>query len=266
MIRRSTDIVIGVIDSGFSPAQAPWVMASRRFALDGDGGLIQGETVPDAIGHGSAVLEVMLRSAPDLRCCVAQVFGERGCTSAVQIASALDWLAAKGVRLINLSLGVRQDYPVLRQACERALAAGILLLAASPARGAPVYPAAYPGVWRVTGDARCAVGEWSWLDSAQADFGCIVRPDPRGAAGASLGCAAFSGLVASWLARHPRTDTSELRRHLQQHAAHVGIERRQVSDRPQTVHDLPSPVRPDDVQPATFLPPRLLGRPGEPGP
>jgi hypothetical protein len=32
-----------------------------------------------------------------------------------------------------------------------------------PARGAPVYPAAYPGVIRATGDARCAPHELSAL-------------------------------------------------------------------------------------------------------
>lgn len=221
-------VVIGVVDSGFSAEQAPWVLASRRFVPDADGCFAEQDAWPDALGHGTAVLGTLLRAAPGLRCCVAQVFGERGVSSAVQIALAIDWLVCQRVRLINLSLGVRQDYPVLQQACERAVAAGILLLAASPARGGPVYPAAYRGVWRVTGDARCSPGEWSWLDGEQADFGCIVRPGPEAAAGASLGCAAFSGLVASWWLRHPDAGADELRRHFQKQATYVGIERRAV--------------------------------------
>jgi hypothetical protein len=73
-----------------------------------------------------------------------------------------------------------------------------VLVAASPARGEPVYPAAYPGVVRATGDARCAPGEHSWLASAHADFG--AHGSAGAVRGASAGCAHVSARLAALLA------------------------------------------------------------------
>ncbi|WP_446731499.1 subtilisin-like serine protease QhpE, partial [Pseudomonas soli] len=122
----------------------------------------------------------------------------------------------------------RQDRPVLRLACAEAVAAGVLLCASSPARGEPVYPASYPGVIRVTGDARCAAGQWSWLDTPQADFGAAVGA--AGVAGASLACAAFTGRVAALLREEPGMTRQALLHWLEQHAAFVGPERKESTD------------------------------------
>ncbi|MOA36453.1 Subtilisin NAT precursor [compost metagenome] len=126
--------------------------------------------------------------------------------------------------LINLSLGLRHDRPLLRAACQRALDAGIVLCAASPAQGEAVYPASYPGVLRISGDARCAPGQWSWLGSAQADFGAPVTAG--GLAGASLACATLSGQIARYLQAHPGSDRAALLDHLRRGAAFMGAERR----------------------------------------
>lgn len=109
-------------------------------------------------------------------------------------------------------------------ACAEALAAGVLLCASSPACGGPVYPANYPGVIRVTGDARCAPGQWSWLGSRQADFGGYVGTGDR--AGASLGCAALSGRIAALLREAPGMDCQQVHDWLRHHAAFAGPERR----------------------------------------
>ena len=58
---------------------------------------------------------------------------------------------------------------------------------AMPARGAAVYPAAYPGVIRATGDARCAPGEVSclgpWLFGGCARFEVGAPTDAGGGKG-----------------------------------------------------------------------------------
>src|SRR5690606_31825954 len=57
---------------------------------------------------------------------------------------------------------------------------GVLLVAAAPAAGAMTFPAAYPGVIRVTGDARLAPGELSFLGDSRAAFGAAAGgPAPR---------------------------------------------------------------------------------------
>jgi hypothetical protein len=217
------ELLIGVIDSGHSERQAASIASGQRFRL-ADDGLDRLPLSVDLLGHGSVVCEAILSHAPDARLCVAQVFDERGVTSPLQIAAALHWLGEQGVRVINLSLGVRQDRPILREAVAELIAAGVLVCASSPARGEPVFPASYAGVIRVTGDARCGEGEWSWLDSAQADFGAAVKVGGR--SGASLGCAAFSGHLAALLAERPELSNVQLVEVMRERAAFRGIERK----------------------------------------
>ncbi|MNG00665.1 Subtilisin [compost metagenome] len=189
-------------------------------------GLAEGDLREDPLGHGSAVIEAIGRRAPSALFCVAQVFDQRGVTSALQIATAIDWLLTQDVRLINLSLGLRQDRSLLRAACAAAVAQGVLLCASSPAQGEGVFPANYPQVLRVTGDARCAEQEWSWLNSAQADFAACVHGTYPGQSGASLGCAALSGHIAGFLAEQPDASNEQVIEWLREHARYRGPERR----------------------------------------
>jgi hypothetical protein len=174
------------------------------------------------------VLEIIQELAPEARFALAQVFHERFSTTAVQVAAAIDWLLQQQVAVINLSLGLRQDRPVLREACERALSAGVLLCAASPARGEPVFPAAYPGVFRMTGDARCTRSEVSHLATEFADFGAHVRPlnDSLGASGASMGCAHMTGHLARYLSSGGQPGLAAARHWLIQQSSYQGPEQR----------------------------------------
>lgn len=218
------DVRIGVIDSGCSAHQAGRISAARRFWLE-QGVLCEGPAQDDALGHGSQVLDCVLAQGGEGDVLVAQVFGQQWLTSALQVGAALFWLVEQGATLINMSLGLQQDRHVLRAACAMAVEAGVLLCASSPARGAPVYPACYPGVIRVTGDARCTPGQWSWLDSAQAEFGAPVGV-AGGTSGASLACAAFSGQLRALLTAQPTASHDQVLAHLRTHAAYIGPERR----------------------------------------
>ncbi|SFN94099.1 hypothetical protein SAMN03159304_01447 [Pseudomonas sp. NFACC24-1] len=219
------ELRIGVVDSGHAVAQRVQVVSGRRFTLLEDG-LAESDLRDDLLGHGSMVIEAIGRRAPAAVFCVAQVFDQRGVTSALQIATAIDWLVALDVRLINLSLGLRQDRNLLREACEAAVARGILLCASSPAQGEGVFPANYPQVLRVTGDARCTEQQWSWLNSAQADFAACVHGTCPGPSGASLGCAALSGHIASFLIENPEASNEQIVEWLQKNARYHGPERR----------------------------------------
>lgn len=217
------ELRVGVVDSGHAFEQADSVLHGQRFCLSNDG-LDRLPLSIDLLGHGSVVCETILSRAPHARLCVAQVFDERGVTSPLQIAAALHWLGGQGVRVINLSLGVRQDRPILREAVAELVEAGVLVCASSPARGEPVFPASYPGVIRVTGDARCGEGEWSWLDSLQADFGASVKVSGR--SGASLGCAAFCGCLAALVAEQPGLSNVQIIEVMRERAVFRGIERK----------------------------------------
>lgn len=74
--------------------------------------------------------------------------GDRLRGSTLGLARALDRLLAQGIRVANLSLGGAGDR-VQRSVVERALARGLILVAAAGNGGPeapPVHPAAYPGV------------------------------------------------------------------------------------------------------------------------
>lgn len=220
----SRPVRIGIVDSGCAERLHGHVHASAAFALDGEA---VGRTAlqADLLGHGSRIADILLHFAPQAELVVAQVFRERATTSALALAAAIDWLLECEVPLINLSLGLRAPRAVLAEACARAHAAGVVLCAATPAHGAPVYPAAFPDVIRVTGDARCARAEIAALEAAHADFGAHVLPldGEASAAGASMACAHVAGRIA----RHfgDGGSRASLRGWLRANARYHGVER-----------------------------------------
>ena len=147
---------VGLIDSGVTGHP---VAASRSFLPAPGGSVFCEDALADQLGHGTAIAGILLESTPDVALFNAQVFATRLSCSAVQVATALSWLVDEGVQLVNMSFGLAEDRPVLRDACERAIDKGVILIAAAPARGEPVYPSSYPDVIRATGDARCMEGE-----------------------------------------------------------------------------------------------------------
>ena len=185
-------IRVGLVDTGIAGALAGSVAAARAFA--------GAPCTEDRHGHGTAVARIILGHAPQARLLNAQTFGPGARAEAAAVADALRWLIAERARLVNLSLGLAQDRDVLRTAVAEALAADLILVASTPVRGVPVYPAAYPGVVRVTGDARCAPGELSDLGGAPADYGACPRHLDGTSGGASLAAAHVTGLLALGLA------------------------------------------------------------------
>lgn len=221
-------ILVGLVDSGISGPAAAQVAAGEKFTAK-DGGVARGAAGPDRLRHGTNLAEIIISQAPDCRLLNAQIFGDGPVTSPEAVAEALNWVVERGARVVNLSLGLPHDRLVLRQACRAALSRGVLLLAASPARGGPVFPASYEGVWRISGDARCAPGEISALQNAQADFGA----HPRGlgmlegvAGGASFSVGWVTGLIAAYLKDAPQAGAEQVQRHLLSLSRYHGAERR----------------------------------------
>jgi subtilisin family serine protease len=184
-------IRVGLIDTRIAPSLAGSIAAAKDFVAVPRAG--------DAFSHGTTVAKIILHHAPGARLLCAQAFGPGNRAEPAAVAAALRWLIAEHARLVNLSLGLPHDRDVLRAAVAEALAAGLILIASTPARGAPVYPAAYPGVLRVTGDARCAPDEISALGGEPADYGACPRDLEGTAVGASLAAAHLTGLLARGL-------------------------------------------------------------------
>ena len=184
---------VALIDSGADPVTLAAARAARRF-VDTDGRVEVQPTLADACGHGTRVAGVLFGDAMPAALLVAQVFDHRRATTAATVAAAIRWAVAERANLVHMSLGVREDRPVLAAAVAAATRAGLLLIASTPARGAPPFPAAYPGVLRGTGDARCGPTEISVLDAARGHFGGCARA-ADGAGGASIGAAYLSRFI-----------------------------------------------------------------------
>lgn len=189
--------LIGIIDSGVDWSLLPRVYRGRGFQLDKDGNVYRSADFLDKLNHGTQTAVAILSHLPQAQLCVAKVFSEGLATSALQVTSALEWMIEQDVKLVNMSLGLITDRASIRNVCEEASARGIVLVASSPAHGEAVYPASYASVTSVTGDARCAEHQCSYLHSPQAEFGACVQSKTRGIAGASIAAAHFTGLIAN---------------------------------------------------------------------
>ncbi len=224
---------IGLIDSGISTALKKHCLDGVFISISKDGDLLFTEALEDELGHGSAIAQSILDEAPQAVFLNAQVFLKEPVTTPKVVAAAFDWLRERGVRLINVSLGLGGDRKALRASVEAALSSGIIILASSPARGGPVFPASYSGVIRVCGDARCAEDELSALFTEQADFGAYAWPQGKDAdgipliGGASFAAAKVSGIATRFLCDNYNASAEEVITHLQSKCSYFGPERRE---------------------------------------
>lgn len=224
-------IKVGILDSGIDPDKLLKVMAipARCFNIDRRGRIYESNLTGDELGHGTLVANQIIARSNSIDLLSAKIFAAGNTTTASQAAVGLDWLNKQGAEVVNMSLGLKTDRRVLREACHKAVNAGMILIASTPARGPAVYPACYPGIIRVTGDARCSPGEISFLDSERHDFGACPRPssDVSGAAshaGASIACACVTATITDYLAAGG--DRHTLYDYLERISSYRGPERR----------------------------------------
>lgn len=219
---------VGLLDSGANPALVSADCPRRSFGADGYGD----DGAPDLLGHGTALARIILAGNAPARLVVARIFMESFTCTPAAAAAGLDWLVGEDARAVNMSFGLREDRAVLREACERAAAAGVILLGAAPARGPGVYPSSYDGVIRISGDARLRPGEISVLGGLQADFGACPQPmeadrnDGKLVGGASFAVAHATAIALPFLAGNPGAGAADLCGYLTSIARFHGPERR----------------------------------------
>jgi subtilisin family serine protease len=215
---------VALIDSGCDPP-APVPLGAVRLHLVG-GTIREDAVVADPSGHGSRMARIIAAAASAPELLLAQVFDDERATSAAAVAAGVRWALRQGAQLLHMSLGLGADREVLRAAIAEAIAAGRIVVTAAPARGTLPYPAAYPGVLRASGDARCSAMQISALDPAALLFGGCVRTEGvAGGAGASIGAAHVTRALLD-LAPHPGCTLAEAGAALEQAATFKGREQR----------------------------------------
>jgi subtilisin family serine protease len=109
--------------------------------------------------HGTAIAGLIAAhakltgAAPNARILNVRIFDAAGTGNTFNIMRALDWAAARGARIINMSFAGPAD-PVTQRSLEAASKKGIILVAAAGnagERSPPLHPAAYPDVIAVSG-------------------------------------------------------------------------------------------------------------------
>lgn len=221
-------LLVGIVDSGAAAAGLTGSVAVRGFGAGDDGEIGCPEAGNGGLEHGAQIARLLIAQGGDIGLLVAQVFGGARASSPTRVAAAIDWLVASGADLINMSIGMRRADAGLRLACERAEAKGVILVAATPARGAPVFPAAYRQCIAVSGDARCAESEISWLGGVNADFGAypFATVGEARSGGASYAAARLSARIAGLLRAGTAPDA--VRQTLRAQCRYHGPERRRA--------------------------------------
>lgn len=140
---------VGLIDSGVGPGTRP-----LRFHAP------HGGSPQDRLGHGRALLATLgfYLPWPRLELSLYKLFERRLTADAEALARALEWQAEAPPAWLLCSLGLPRADARLQAAVERLQTAGTRIVAASPRFGAPVYPAAWPGVVAVSGAAGLLPG------------------------------------------------------------------------------------------------------------
>ena len=150
LLSDGSGVRIAVVDNGVDRSHPLFVdlpdsMSHDFVDKDSDPSEVEGVMY----GHGTFVAGLVRLAAPGSELLVIRAFDSTGTSNTFMAAQAINWAINRDADVINLSFGTMSDSPILGQACQRAIDAGVALVAAAGNAGLidqPVYPAAYPGV------------------------------------------------------------------------------------------------------------------------
>ena len=149
-------LTVAVIDSGVNPRHPHIGGTAGGVSIIGPDE-IEEDSFLDLLGHGTAVTAVIQEKAPDAAYFAVKLFHSSLRTTTPALLAAIEWSLAKGVDVINLSLGTLNfKYESLfRELIGRAVAQGTILVSARKAGGQACLPGSLPGVIGVSLDWEC---------------------------------------------------------------------------------------------------------------
>lgn len=148
---RGRDVRIAVLDTGLD-ASHPDLAGAVDLIRDFTGSPVGAE---DRVGHGTHTAGTIgarqndrgvVGVAPECRLLIGKVLGDDGSGDDRMVARGIDWAVQSGADIISLSLGSPNFSDALRQAVERAAAAGRFIVCAAGNDGRPNsvnYPARF---------------------------------------------------------------------------------------------------------------------------
>jgi len=148
-LSAGNNVVVAVIDNGVD-SYHPF-LSGTFYSLGYDFFNNDSDPSPDSglgQGHGTFVAGLIRLFAPSCRIMPLKALDGNGVGNTFAIAKAINYAVDSGAQIINMSFGFYQDSYVLAAACERAISAGLILVAAcgNDSTFLPMFPASYPGV------------------------------------------------------------------------------------------------------------------------
>jgi len=233
-LARGERVLVAVIDSEVDathPDLAGAIVRSFEAASEAERPHAHGTGMAGAI----AAHRTMLGTAPRVGLLTVRAFGTRANSvegTTFNILKGLDWAAAQGARVVNMSFAGPSD-PRLRDALAKAKQKGMVLIAAAGNAGPsspPLYPAADPNVIAVTAtdpDDKLFPGANRGNHIAVAAPGVdILAPAPDGTyqftTGTSVAAAEVSGVAALMIERNPALTPNDVKKILMDTAKRIG--------------------------------------------
>jgi thermitase len=211
LVSGGDEILTAVIDTGIDqkhPCLKDKVVERINFS--------DSEGIDTARGHGTHIAGLIAATFEDQdnlngiaynsKLLDVQVADNDGSTDAEKVAKGIIWSVNRGAKIINISIVIRDPYPMLEYAVNYAKENDCLIIAAAGNSGCAdsVYPASYPGVISVAAtDRDDRIAGWSnhgdWVDVAApgVDIYSILPGDGYGGKnGTSYSTALVSGQAA----------------------------------------------------------------------
>jgi hypothetical protein len=224
---------VAVLDSGVLP------LAPLSGLIAGAYDAIQPErSVADEKGHGTQMALIASGAIPPggvasdaegVPVLAIRTFDDNGYTSNFTLMRAIDYAAAEGAKVVNMSWGSPTSSSFLDSAMREAQRQGMVVVASAgnEPTGRPVYPAAYPGVISVS--ALQADGS-PWPQSNHGSTVTIAAPGtaqfpvghegpPGGYAGTSIASAYVARNLALYLGENPTATAQQAAQALQRAAS-----------------------------------------------
>lgn len=148
--------------------------------------------------HGEVITSIINSKNIDIY--EIQVFNEELKTTPLHVYYALEYLLDKEIDVINLSLGLSQNYTEIEEICKKLMSNGTTIISSYPRRAnLQVFPASYEGVIKVTSEWMCKDEKVVSLDDEGKYFGANPFSSQKEIAGSSVAVAKFTKEFCTFL-------------------------------------------------------------------
>jgi subtilisin family serine protease len=201
-------VKIAVVDSGvnFYHSHVNGIDGGIALRVNRDGWIEYHDDLRDRLGHGTAVTAVLKYLIPDASIFAVKIFDEKLVTYPSVLAEAIYWCMEEKMDIVNLSLGIARDDEKVREACQAAFEAGIILVSAYDEANQLYWPAKYETVLGVCAGEGSRT-QWQFVNKKFFRACGYPRELPSNAQlynmhGHSFAAAHFSASVARLLKEH----------------------------------------------------------------